>query len=166
MDDSALYKRVELVCAAVKKNAVDKAITFAKQFVGTPYHNDSKEPTKLKQTPPFYAVDNAAIDIAKIRKQGMNCSGLLNLVHRHMGVPIPDKPFRGGTSAYVEKYGKKIPKKIPRGSLLLRPPPKGDGHVALVVSDNKGLEDSTVIDSDGFKQSGVTVHTVGERTQE
>lgn len=154
----------------MKSDKVHEVIVFLLQFLGTPYAYSNKAPDRLSDDAPFYAIDNRPVNVARVKRLGINCAGLLNLAHRYLGIPIPisrEVDFRGGTLAYTETYARPIPKLLPMGSLVMRPPPEGDGHLALVISDNLPLRDSVVIDSDGMrykgKQPGVSVHKISER---
>lgn len=81
-----------------------------------------------------------------LRKDGINCSGLINLICCHLKIQIPTEyPFPGGTDAWYKYFKEKkllnsfnINSNYPSGTLLLTPYKNVNqqGHIAIVYDDH------------------------------
>ena len=126
------------------KNIIDK-------HLGTPYvwWNENM----IDCGPQSYADDTKLLDFEKINKIGMNCSGLINIIRKSVGLEVPGvkekTPYAGGSYFWFEylKKNKKLKKfnvrKVyPEGTLLLRQYKDGmdQGHMAVIYESNhKGV---------------------------
>lgn len=137
---------------------VKDAINYVKQFKGMKY-NKLKRPPK-RDNAPFWVSNNSPPDFELVYEKGSNCAGLINLVRRYMGLPIPgnfpDKKraeYPGGTDEwfdYLKREGRlhaiDINKTYPSGTLLLQNyNPKDQGHLAMTISKGKTLSQSKII---------------------
>ena len=140
------------------KQSVSKALAYAKTLVGVGYCAwDGR--SFLGNHGPFWVAKGRPPSKAEIRKQGCVCAGLINLVCRHLGLPIAGldskHPYAGGTriwfkflreSRLLNKFDHQ--KVYPKGTLLLRNYKNklDQGHLAIVYSENsKGVLFSKVI---------------------
>lgn len=150
-----------------QKKEVNKAIRYAKKFENYPYTLCGNQPPKntINDKGPFWFSNEKPPEMNIIKKKGMNCVGLANLVRRYMGLQIPGKVigqkltsivklWPGSTSAWfhylkTQKRLEKIDfnKVYPKGTLLLEDfNPKNSGHVAITInSSKKGLLESKII---------------------
>lgn len=152
----------------VQKNKVNKAIKYAKEFENYPYKLCGNQPPNPKQDyEPFWFQNEKPPELNVVKKKGLSCVGLANLVRRYMGLQVPGKvtgqklstltnKWPGSTSAWFEylKNEKRLEKidfkKVyPKGTLLLQNyNPKDQGHVAITInSSKKGLLDTNIIHS-------------------
>ncbi len=151
-----------------EKRKISKAIRFAKQFDGYPYKLCGPSAPNIKRDyEPFWFQNDKPPELNIIKKKGLSCVGLANLVRRYMGLQVPGKvtgqklsaltkKWPGSTSAWFqylknEKRLEKINfnKVYPKGTLLLQNyNPKDQGHVAFTInSSKKGLLESKIIHS-------------------
>lgn len=160
-----------------QKKKVNKAIKYAKQFDNYPYKLCGNQPPNPKRDyEPFWFQNDKPPELNIVKKKGLSCVGLANLVRRFMGLQVPGKvtgqklsaltkKWPGSTSAWFqylknEKRLEKIDfnKVYPKGTLLLQDfNPKDQGHVAFTInSSKKGLLDTKIIHSinDKDKKTG------------
>lgn len=151
-----------------QKKVVNKAIKYAKQFDNYPYKLcGNKPPNPNRDYEPFWFQNDKPPELNIVKKKGLSCVGLTNLVRRFMGLEVPGKvtgqkltpltrKWPGSTSAWfhylkTKKRLEKIDfKKVyPKGTLLLQNfNPKDQGHVAFTInSSKKGLLNSKIIHS-------------------
>jgi hypothetical protein len=147
---------------AIKKTdkniTIDKGLQYAEKLVGIKYQVSSKAPTK--DSCPFWNRDGPAPHLEDVKKGGLACVGVTNLIRRHLGLTIPVESgkwkdiFPGGSGAWFHYFEeKKMLQKIdysktyPKGTLLLQDwNPKDMGHVAIVwTADKKGLSHSKIL---------------------
>ena len=148
---------------------VSRAIRYAKRFNDFPYGLCGRQPPKntTSDKGPFWFANEKPPELNFVKKKGLNCVGLANLVRRYMGLQVPGKvtgqkltaiikQWPGSTSAWfhylkTEKRLEKIDfdKVYPKGTLLLQDfNPKDSGHVAFTInSSKKGLLHSKIIHS-------------------
>ena len=152
----------------IQQKKINNAIKYAKQFENYPYTLCSNKPPNLNiDKSPFWFSNEEPPDISTVKKNGLNCVGLANLVRRYMKLQVPGKVtnqkvskdsklWPGSTSAWFEYLkNKKRLKKIdfnkvyPKGTLLLQDyNTKDQGHVAFTVNNStKGLLDTKIIHS-------------------
>jgi len=136
---------------------IKKSLEYAKKLVGIKYKVSNKPPTE--DSGPFWNRNGPTPSIQEIKKGGLSCVGVTNLIRRHLGLKIPtdtgkwEKVFPGGTGAYFHYFTKKqkidYDKTYPKGTLLLEDyNPKNMGHVAIVWTESKnGLKDSKILHS-------------------
>lgn len=153
LDESSILKKSI-------NSAINKALRYAKKLVGVKY-KVSKDPPS-KDSGPFWNRDGPSPSIEDIKKDGLACVGVTNLIRRHLGLKIPTESgkwkdvFPGGSGAWFhylkdKKRLQKInySKTYPKGTLLLQDyNPKDMGHVAIVWTENKkGLSHSKILHS-------------------
>jgi len=128
---------------------VKKALKYAKSLVDIPYiwwKDDESNPTDI-----FYADTFPSKTILK--KRGINCAGLINLMRQSIGKEIIHAPgkycigkYRGGTGYWynILRKAKKLKPfdyntDYPIGTLFLRRYKniKDQGHVAVLYKKNK-----------------------------
>lgn len=139
-------------------SAINKALRYAKKLVGIKYQVSSKAP--IKDSCPFWNKDGPVPSIEDVKKGGLACVGVTNLIRRHLGLKIPTESgkwkdvFPGGSGAWFHylKDKKRLhkinySKTYPKGTLLLQDyNPKDMGHVAIVWTENKkGLSYSKIL---------------------
>ena len=104
-----------------REEKIEELVTFAKQFVGTPY----KYGAPIKEAPKYF-----------------DCSGFIKYVFEHFGYEMPRSTLLQATYA-----GKKV-KEPQRGDLIFYRSlrghyspkyPQGIGHVVLYLGDGKGI---------------------------
>ena len=137
---------------------IDKGLQYAEKLVGIRYSVSSKAPTK--DSCPFWNRDGPAPSIEDVKKGGLACVGVTNLIRRHLGLKIPTEKgnwkdvFPGGSGAWFRYFKDKkrlhkinYNKTYPKGTLLLQNwNPKDMGHVAIVWTENKkGLSHSKIL---------------------
>ena len=139
---------------------IKKGLDYAKKLVGIKYGTTIKPP--LEDSGPFWNKDGPPPSMQEIKKGGLACVGVTNLIRRYLGLKIPTDTgkwkyiFPGGTGAWFQYLkSKKTLVKIdyyktyPKGTLLLEMwNPKNMGHVAIVWTENKkGLSHSKILHS-------------------
>lgn len=142
---------------------VEKAINYAKQFIGVKYSGWNPESGfPKKNCAPFWIDNKSPPPIELIKKDGLCCVGLTNLIRRYMDLQIPGLVdgelnllnFIGGTENWFHylKENNRLKKidykeKVPVGTLLLQNYNEIDqGHVAIIIDqDKRGLFYSTKI---------------------
>lgn len=143
----------------VNKNiAIEKGLKYAEKLVGIKYSVSNKAPTK--DSCPFWNRDGPVPSLEDIKKDGLACVGVTNLIRRHLGLKIPtdigewEDVFPGGSGAWFHYFKDKkrlqeidYSKTYPKGTLLLQNwNPKDMGHVAIVWTENKkGLSHSKIL---------------------
>tara|TARA_B100000242_G_C43027130_1_gene478300 strand:- start:825 stop:1448 length:624 start_codon:yes stop_codon:yes gene_type:complete len=167
-----------------EQKKVNKAIKFAKQFNNFKYSLCGKEPPKntTKDINPFWFVNEKPPDLDFVKKKGLNCVGLANIVRRFMGLQVPGKVTGQKTSTITKKWpgstdawfeylkDKKRLEKIdfkkvyPKGTLLIQDyNPKDQGHVSFTInSSKKGLLETKIIHCicDKDKETGKVYNNV------
>ena len=159
------------------QNKINKAIRYSKKFENFPYKLcGNKLPCLKSDCPPFWFANEEPPEISIVKKRGINCVGLANIIRRYMGLQVPGKvtgqkltkdikEWPGSTSAWfhylkTEKRLNKIDfnKIYPKGTLLVQDyNPKDKGHVSFTInSSKKGLLETKIIHSiyDKDKESG------------
>ena len=136
---------------------IKKALQYAEKLVGIKYKATNKPPTE--DSAPFWNRNGPVPPMQDIKKGGLACVGVTNLIRRHVGLKIPTDIgkwkdlFPGGTGAYFHYFTKKqkinYDKTYPKGTLLIEDwNPKNMGHVAIVWTESKkGLLDSKILHS-------------------
>ena len=137
---------------------IDKGLQYAEKLVGIKYRVSNKAPTE--DSCPSWNRDGPPPTIEDIKKGGLACIGVTNLIRRHLGLKIPTESgkwkdvFPGGTGAWFHYLKEKkrlqkinYSKTYPKGTLLLEDwNPKNMGHVAIVWTENeKGLSHSKIL---------------------
>jgi hypothetical protein len=119
-------------------------IRYLNQLVGTPYVWWKEGESTVHTLAPFYAKASPVPRIDEIKRLGTNCAGLINLLCRKVGTPIPGVSegdyYAGGTPSWYESLkarGKLHPiddQVYPIGTLLLAEysNPEWQGHLAIV----------------------------------
>jgi cell wall-associated NlpC family hydrolase len=122
-----------------------------KELEGTPYVW-WREGDRIHEEAPFWRSRGEIPSVERIKKEGTNCAGFVNLICRKHGVEIAGfgeigfEETAGGTYGwfgYLDKHKKldvfNETEKYPEGTLLLRAFYDEDdqGHVAIVCRDGK-----------------------------
>ena len=136
---------------------IKKGLQYAEKLVGIKYKASNKPPTE--DSAPFWNRNGPVPSMQDIKKGGLACVGVTNLIRRYLGLKIPTETgkwkdiFPGGTGAYFHYFTKKqkinYDKTYPKGTLLIEDwNPKNMGHVAIVWTESKkGLLDSKILHS-------------------
>ena len=82
-----LKKRRKKRMKASGNSKIDKGLQYADKLVGIRYAVSSKAPTK--DSCPFWNRDGPAPSIEDVKKGGLACVGVTNLIRRHLGLKIP-----------------------------------------------------------------------------
>ena len=119
-------------------------LEYAKSLVGIKY-TWWKSGSTTKEIYPFYVDTVPSIDY--IKKYGINCTGLINLLRQMAGKDIPGNGiYRGGTDQWFKFLKKKKvlhkfddSQKYPIGTLFLRKyrNVEDQGHVAIYITESK-----------------------------
>ena len=112
---------------------VENALRYTQRLSGIPYSPWSDG--SIGSGPPFW-VDSELPPVERVREDGMNCIGLINLVSLSLGNHARDNWFEYlSEKGVLEKY--RANRVYPRGTLLIRPYAsiEDQGHVAITVSD-------------------------------
>ena len=172
------------MCDSNEDKVVSKAIRFARKLNGLKYA--CWKPSmgfKDEDGPPFWKINDKVPKLSEIKKHGLCCTGLANLIRRYLNLQVPGnvtlnkqrKSKYTGTTGEWFYYLKKnkrlekidLKKCYPRGTLLLQDyNTKDQGHVAMVITSNKkGLLYSKKIHAiseriKGKKYSSVVIEVV------
>jgi cell wall-associated NlpC family hydrolase len=128
--------------------SIQDAKEYIDELIGTPYVW-WKEGDALTEKAPFWVSSDPPPTVERVRQEGCNCAGFLNLLCRKLRIPIPSKTHPealGGSYGWFESL--KVEQKltpidnynsldmIPVGSVLLRNfhSEEDQGHVAIVIS--------------------------------
>ena len=149
---------------------INYAINYIKLLEGVKYtlSNDNNSFTSwenVKDIGPFWIGKKPLPRNDKIINQGICCVGLINLMRRLINLDIPafidsetnESKFIGGTCGWFQYLNKlkrlepiDINKIYPKGTLLIQDyNPIDQGHVAVVLSENKILKNSRKIHAIG-----------------
>ena len=162
---------------------IDDVLKFAKKLIGAPRGKSWKTYKLSSNTSPMWASNDSLPSISFLKKEGMNCAGLTNLMRRKAGLSVlvlekDPKKVLGGTGAWFSYLKKKkrlqkfdINKSYPKGTLLLRNYYKkpnvnyiDEGHLAVIYEEyKKGVLFSSLIHSIGIFETQVVLDpTVGK----
>lgn len=122
------------------------AVEYAKTLVGIAYRWWDPEISCCENTGPFWAAGGKAVPVEEIRRGQLNCAGLLNVICRWAGKPIPGSvekhKWAGGTGLwweFFESFAGTCPyvegNVYPPGTILIRQfrePKEDEGHIAIV----------------------------------
>lgn len=123
---------------------INTVLAYGEKLLGTKYNKWKGKPT-TETCHPFYADEMPSITY--IKKHGINCTGVVNLMRQKLGLSVPGKGrHRGGTTAWyyylknkggLEKFNDA--KNYPKGTLFLRryKNDKDRGHIAVYCKENK-----------------------------
>lgn len=143
---------------------INKVLQYSTTLINIPYrwHKDGD---KIEGNDKFWASNDGLIDAQYIKKENkcIVCTGLINLMRRYVGLPIPGLDgklgdegllFPGTTEIWFQYLENDLEiidiyKKYPRGTLLLRNfhnVETDQGHVAVLFSDFNGclLEENII----------------------
>lgn len=149
---------------------IQEAIRYGLSLFDSPYVWWLGESILGKDSGPFWSTNSPPPTLEIIQSQGVCCTGLLNLIRRHLGLYVPGTisahPFAGGTGCWEEFLMPHMEtfdptKDYPEGTLLFRPYKafEDQGHIAILLEDGRLLH-SYVNDPNpltGFQSPGVTV---------
>ena len=156
-----------------EENIIEAVLYFAKQFIHAGRGKDWKLYKLNTNTSPLWCCDEELPSIDIIKREGMNCAGLINLMRRKAGLSVlvlkPDrKNVLGGTDDWFKYLNSKdrlqpfdIKASYPRGTMLLRDYNFIDeGHLAVIYKrSEQGVLVSSVIHSDGYSRNKVVIDT-------
>jgi hypothetical protein len=149
-------------------------IPYATSLIGCPYGYWSGTAIPRDSSTPFYAENSKPPPRSLFEAQGVSCTGLMNLIRRHLGAPVPGvddahEIYPGGTGAWYKfltpYFTPYDPTQIyPDGTLLFRPYKdfEDQGHIALVLN-NKTLHSYAYVfepHTTGIVQPGVCVSEI------
>ena len=160
-----------------EKHQINKAIKYAKGMVNFKYSLWKPSMGFPKEdNSPFWKLNKPTPNISLLKKKGMCCTGLTNLVRRHLNLRVPGgrSIYVGTTSAWynylrAKKRLQKInfSKQYPKGTLLIQNfNPKDQGHVGILVNSSiKGILESKMIHAisdriEGKKYNSVVIEKV------
>lgn len=143
---------------------IDNALKFGKSLIGAPRGVSWQSYKCGTDKNPFWTSNEPLPPISKLKKEGMVCAGLINLMRRYSGLSVlilkkNKKNVLGGTGEWFSylKRNKRlqvfnINKSYPRGTMLLRDyNPIDAGHLAVIYKENKkGVLFSSLIHSVGW----------------
>lgn len=125
-------------CASSQKQLLDKmerAIRFGESLVGAPY-SWWQSGELCDDAPAWAGIGPPQVDL--VFHKGVFCAGLVNLMLREIGLPIPlNPPYNGGTAAYGLNY--KLHQfsltEVRRGDAVFRPftDTSDQGHIAIAL---------------------------------
>lgn len=133
-----------------KQETINKAIKYAKSLIGIKYSYWTLKKEKDGKFNMMYNDSNDKVPpIEEVKKNGINCAGLINLMRRKVGLKVKDvvaakNAIDGGTYAWFSYLNKKkklhkfnYKEKYPKGTLLIRKyaNEKDQGHVAVVMEN-------------------------------
>lgn len=132
-----------------QEKKVRRILRFAKTLVGKRYKWWTPKVDMTADSAPFWATN----DSLPKKVDALACTGLLNLIMRYLGKPVPGTERRGykspgGTGIWFYTLKKKgVLQKFdpstsyPEGTLLLRDyhNDNDQGHVAVVLSHQRGI---------------------------
>lgn len=148
-DDEGAVEATEATSADALTTAdnVSRALAYGQSLVGTPYGWWFSGP--LPAGEPMWTAGGPAPSAAYVRARSTNCAGLLNLMLRSVGKPLPSTPAQGvgGTGAYGAYYAR-VAKRFdpnrnyPAGTLIGRyyRDTYDQGHVAVVLGNGRVLQ--------------------------
>lgn len=140
------------------KTVINDAVEYGLTMVGIPYRW-YREDEEMGDGDKFW-VGEGKITAETIKKSGKSivCTGLINLMRRHVGlsIPTPGSKYPGGTViwfSYLKRKGRleklNINTVYPIGTLLLakfKSIKEDQGHVAVLVSyDGKSLASQQIL---------------------
>ena len=121
-------------------------LPYAFSLLGVPYGYWSRGTIPRDDSSSFYAVNAPPPSRAILEANGVSCTGFLNLLCRHLGLPVPGvedptESYPGGTGAwykYLEPHltPYDLQADYEDGTLLFRPYAsiEDQGHIALVYN--------------------------------
>lgn len=143
---------------------INDALKFAVKLLKAPRGKNWKLYKCSTNTNPFWASDDPLPSISVLKKEGLVCAGLINLMRRKAGLSVlilgkDQKKVLGGTGEWFD-YLKKlkrleifdINKSYPAGTMLIRNYNTIDsGHLAVIYKENKkGVLFSSLLHSVGW----------------
>ena len=155
----------ERVSIEIHYESIDRSLDYAKSLVGVGRGNTlDHEYLCGSDTGPYWAADGPVKPYETIKQGGINCTGLINLIRRYLGLSVTvvnpnDLTRLGDTDEWFtylnHTYRLKpfeIDKSYPKGTLLLRNYNEIDqGHLAVIYQENKeGVLFSKLIHSVGW----------------
>ena len=135
----------------ILKTNIKKSLDFIYNLIGTKYGWWKKNDDMRYEEVPSYSINQQVPSINYIKKNSINCVGVINLMRRINNLTIPGSDnlnfkYPGGTYMwykYLDKNNKlekfDISFKYPRGTLLLRQyrNENKQGHVAVIYRANR-----------------------------
>ena len=132
----------------VDKN-VQNALKYGSSLIGTKYKYWIEGENMLTGEGPSWVSSESAPQACNVKSSSCNCTGLINLMRRKLGLTIPglDKQYKysGGTWIWFTTLRKQhklevfdINKIYPKGTLLIRNYKNAhdQGHVAIIFTNN------------------------------
>ena len=129
---------------------VRRALAKAEEYMGIPYSAWRPDVSCYGDHGPFWSYNGPAPSFDRVKRELLNCVGLINVVRRDLGLEIPgadeQRYYAGGTYEWFtyldhkKKLKKFEPSRIyPDGTLLLRcfRSQEDDGHVAIICGPNQ-----------------------------
>ena len=90
-----------------QKVKVDKAIRYAKKFDKFPYKLCGYNPPSISRDyEPFWFQNETPPELNIVKKGGLSCVGLANLIRRFMGLEVPGKVTGQKLTPIVKKMAR------------------------------------------------------------
>ena len=141
----------------MSKEKIKKILKFAKSLVGAKRCDRWRTYKIGTNKAPWWISNDKLPSVKEIKKQGVDCGGLANLMRRYAGLSVDKLDGTGGWFDYLKKKKRlkkfNFKKSYPSGTLLLRDyNPKDQGHIAIIYKENKekGVLFSSLIHSNGY----------------
>ena len=131
-----------------QSKSIEQALTYAKTLINIPYRWYDESADVFKQDDQFWCGDGPAPSAKTIilEDKCIVCTGLINLMRRYIGLPIPQYgEYSGGTVAWVKYLTEtkrikdiNLDVKYPAGTLLIKKYKNHEeqGHVAVMLEDS------------------------------
>ena len=153
------------------ENIINQVLEYATHLVGTGRGPPWQQYQPSTNLPPLWCSDQPLPSINTLKEDGINCSGLINIMRRKAGVSVlilntETTEVLGGTLdwfRYLKSHGRleifDIYQTYPRGSLLLRDYNNiDDGHLAVVYQkSDRGILYSQLLHSDGYLAKKIVI---------
>jgi hypothetical protein len=135
----------------------DSVINYLKKYEGMKYTKYNFQSLIMGENEPFWVSNTELPDFYYIYEKGSTCIGLINIIRRHLKLPIPGLKekyqYPGGTGSWFKYLNDKnrllkinFLCSYPKGSLLIQDFNIMDqGHVAVIIENNNELLESTII---------------------
>jgi hypothetical protein len=129
---------------------IQRCLAKADEYIGIPYSGWNPDVSCYGDHGPFWSFNGPAPSFDRVKRELLNCVGLINIIRRDFGLEIPGAAeqtyYAGGTYewyTYLDRKRKLKPfdptKQYPKGTLLLRcfRDQDDDGHLAILRDKQK-----------------------------
>jgi hypothetical protein len=132
------------------ESKIQRCLAKADEYIGIPYSGWNPNVSCFGDHGPFWSFNGPAPSFDRVKRELLNCVGLINVIRRDLGLEIPGAAdqtyYAGGTYEWYMYLDRKKklhsfdPKKTyPKGTLLLRcyRDEEDDGHLAIIRDKQK-----------------------------